>query len=410
QAGMPPVRIVEEPVAAATYFASVLGRQVPIGSVVVVHDFGAGTFDASVVARHAVGFEVLAVDGRGDLGGLDIDAQIVGHFAQQYRGLDEAAWQRLTEPTTLEDRRHRRLLWEDACAVKEQLSRSNAADLVIPLVNVDAHLTRSELEALAEPLLQRTVEVTQGAIRWAKLAEGRVAGLFLVGGSSRIPLLATLLHRSLGYPPEVLEQPELVVAEGALFAAAVPPTSPSATVMWKLPPPAVPLLPTSGAPVSGGAPGPSPVSVPPAPGMVSGVPGVVSGAPAAPASPAPAPGSPAPTPVGFQSGRAVVPDARPARTPRPPAVVNPTRALPPVTSPPTPGYGPYAPPVHVSAPPAPEPVWTGGAAHPQPSGRAGRIIGRLVTVLVLLATPLVAAYIAYQITTDQPLWPILITY
>jgi hypothetical protein len=61
-AGLGPVKLVPEPVAAATYFTQVLGRAVPVGSVVVVHDFGAGTFDASVVARTASGFEVLAVD------------------------------------------------------------------------------------------------------------------------------------------------------------------------------------------------------------------------------------------------------------------------------------------------------------------------------------------------------------
>ena len=73
RAGLGGARLVAEPVAAATYFAQVLGRDVPVGSVVVVHDFGAGTFDASVVARTAAGFEVLAVDGRDDIGGLDVD-------------------------------------------------------------------------------------------------------------------------------------------------------------------------------------------------------------------------------------------------------------------------------------------------------------------------------------------------
>src|SRR6185369_16892409 len=71
-AGLGRVRLVPEPVAAAAYFTQVLGRDVPIGAVVVVHDFGAGTFDASVVARTASGFEVLAVDGRDDIGGIDI--------------------------------------------------------------------------------------------------------------------------------------------------------------------------------------------------------------------------------------------------------------------------------------------------------------------------------------------------
>src|SRR5439155_1470712 len=80
-----------------TYFTNVLGRQVPIGSVVVVHDFGAGTFDVSVVARTGNGFDVLAVDGRDDVGGLDIDAAIVTHLGQRYGATPE--WQRLTSPS-----------------------------------------------------------------------------------------------------------------------------------------------------------------------------------------------------------------------------------------------------------------------------------------------------------------------
>src|SRR5438067_473745 len=95
-AGWPRVRLVEEPVAAATYFTNVLGRQVPVGSVVVVHDFGAGTFDVSVVAKTADGFDVLAVDGRDDIGGLDIDAAIVTHLGRLYGTTPE--WQRLTRP------------------------------------------------------------------------------------------------------------------------------------------------------------------------------------------------------------------------------------------------------------------------------------------------------------------------
>ncbi|MFF5293545.1 Hsp70 family protein [Paractinoplanes globisporus] len=222
RAGLEGARLVAEPVAAATYFAEVLGRDVPIGSVVVVHDFGAGTFDASVVARTASGFEVMAVDGRDDIGGLDVDAAIVEHLRT-----DE--WQRLLEPTTLEERRARRQLWDDVRIAKERLSRAQTADFVVPLLDTEAHLTRDELEKLARPVLDQTVRVTKGLLRWADLPEGRLAGVFLVGGASRIPLVATLLHRELGEAPVVIEQPELVVAEGSILAdAALLTTAPAA--------------------------------------------------------------------------------------------------------------------------------------------------------------------------------------
>jgi actin-like ATPase involved in cell morphogenesis len=213
RAGLTGARLVAEPVAAATYFAEVLGRDVPIGSVVVVHDFGAGTFDASVVARTSSGFEVMAVDGRDDIGGLDVDAAIVEHLRTD-------DWQRLLEPSTLEERRARRQLWDDVRIAKERLSRAQAADFVVPLLDTEVHLTRDELEQLARPVLEQTVRVTKSLIEWADLPEGRLAGVFLVGGASRIPLVATLLHRELGEPPVVIEQPELVVAEGSILADA----------------------------------------------------------------------------------------------------------------------------------------------------------------------------------------------
>ncbi|MDY7088465.1 MAG: Hsp70 family protein [Actinomycetota bacterium] len=213
RAGLTKVRLVAEPVAAATYFAEVLGRDVPIGSVVVVHDFGAGTFDASVVARTASGFEVMAVDGRDDIGGLDVDAAIVEH-------LRTSEWERLLEPSTAQERRAQRQLWEEVRIAKERLSRAQSADFVVPLLDTEVHLTRDELEKLARPVLDQTVRVTKGLLDWAALPDGRLAGVFLVGGASRIPLVATLLHRELGEAPVVIEQPELVVAEGSILADA----------------------------------------------------------------------------------------------------------------------------------------------------------------------------------------------
>jgi actin-like ATPase involved in cell morphogenesis len=230
-AGLEGARLVAEPVAAATYFAEVLGREVPIGSVVVVHDFGAGTFDASVVARTSEGFEVMAVDGRDDIGGLDIDAALVQHLVSD-------GWEPMMAPSSLAERRAQRQLWDEVRIAKERLSRHQSAEFVVPLLNREVHLTRDELETVARPILDQTIEITRSLLRWADLSDGRLAGVFLVGGASRIPLVATLLHRALGEAPVVIEQPELVVAEGSILADAAllasGPAAPGLTAEFRL--------------------------------------------------------------------------------------------------------------------------------------------------------------------------------
>src|SRR5437762_4064432 len=82
------------------------------------------------------------------------------------------------------------------------------------MLDSDVLVTRDELEVAARPLIDKTVRITQGVIRAAGVQPERIAGLFLVGGASRMPLVATRLHRALGQPAVALEQPELVVAQG----------------------------------------------------------------------------------------------------------------------------------------------------------------------------------------------------
>jgi molecular chaperone DnaK (HSP70) len=362
RAGLGGVRLVDEPVAAAAYFVSVLGRDVAAGSVVAVHDLGAGTFDASVVARTADGgFEVLAVDGRGDIGGLDIDAAIVAHLGRLCASRDPDNWARLTTPSTVEDRRYRRLLWDDVRVAKERLSRAQSADLVLPLLNIDVHLTREELDRLAQPLLEQTVQVTQGAMRWAQQRDPRpTAGVFLVGGASRIPLMATLLHRAIGEPPVAIEQPELVVAEGSLFATSTRPTDPAATVL------------VSVVPLSGATPTPWPVSGPPVPEPVPPAPGVER--------------EPA-----FVPGRAALVER--ARTPE----MAPTRAMPQL-------------PQRAAAPAEVARVESARPYQESRGGGFGPFARRLFVTVLLGATPVVAAYVTYKLALHESLLPIRVAW
>jgi molecular chaperone DnaK (HSP70) len=183
-AGLPDPAMVPEPVAAAGYFVTVLGRSIPAGSALVVYDFGGGTFDASAVTPSGDGYEVLAVGGLDNLGGVDLDAALLEFVATVHRGQNPDAWQRLEDPQTPADRRHRRHLIEDVRAAKEMLSRAASAMVPVPLLEMEARVSREEFDALARPLLDRTVATTTEVIRSAKLPPERIAAVLLVGGSS----------------------------------------------------------------------------------------------------------------------------------------------------------------------------------------------------------------------------------
>src|SRR5690348_10429811 len=227
RAGWPPVRLLPEPVAAARYFADVLRRPVPVGACLAVFDFGGGTLDVAVVRNENSQFNVLGSGGVEDLGGLDVDAALVEHLGGVLSASAPEVWQALNQPDTTSRRRDRRLFWEDVRGAKEMLSRTTVAPITIPGRDQAIHLTREELERVAEPLLRRAVWETGAVIHRCGLRPDQLAGLFLVGGSSRLPLAARLLHAELGIAPTVLEQPELPVAEGALAEVVPPAASPA---------------------------------------------------------------------------------------------------------------------------------------------------------------------------------------
>ncbi|MCY1142668.1 Hsp70 family protein [Actinoplanes sp. Pm04-4] len=310
--------LLPEPVAAARYFAEVLRRPLPVGASLAVFDFGGGTLDVAVVRHDGPGaassgfsgagssgaaFSVTASGGADDLGGLDVDAALVDHLGKSLAGAEPEAWRALTEPVTLAQWRARRQFWEDVRGAKEMLSRSSFAPVPVPGVEQAVHLTRDELEAVADPLVRRGVAEAGAVIKAAGLRPDELAGLFLVGGSSRVPLVARLLHAELGIAPTVLEQPELPVAEGATLPAprsassSGPPSSsrpvsgpPTATTAAE-PPTAAGGPPTAagGPPTTAGGP-PTAAAGPPTP------------LPAAPVPAQPAAGSPPPSAPAGRTG------------------------------------------------------------------------------------------------------------
>jgi actin-like ATPase involved in cell morphogenesis len=207
--------LVPEPVAAAAHFASFPGQRLAPGQALAVYDLGAGTFDVAIVAATQTGYAVLAEAGLPDLGGLDVDQALLEHVGRQVSIRDPGRWQHILRPESTADRRARRAMAEDVKAAKEALSRHPQTEVPLPEPFEDVLVTRIELEALIRPSLLRSVELLAGTIRSTGMTPDRLVGIYLVGGSSRIPLIATLIAEQLGVVPSSLDQPETAVALGA---------------------------------------------------------------------------------------------------------------------------------------------------------------------------------------------------
>ena len=378
-AGLHNVRLIPEPVGAAVYFTTVLGHQVADGRPLGVFDFGGGTLDVAVVRRDGNTFTVLSTGGLPDLGGVDLDSALVDHLGQLIAQRDPALWRRLSNPESSADRRSRQLLWDDVRGAKESLSRTTSAPVNVPETDTDLHLTREEFERLTTPLLQRAINETQRVIREARMEPAQLAGLFLVGGSSRVPLVARMLHSGLGIPPTVLEQPEVAVAEGAAKLGAAKP-GPGQQAPSNSPMSAPPSAPHSGPPMQSQQPpyrppaqqqqahSPAPPNRPMSSPPVSGPP--VSAAPVSPMSP---PYQPQQTSYSPPQPQGYTPPPQQAYTPPPPRppVLPPIQRMQPPPPQPQVIQVPYAVPV----PQHPQPVFI-----PRKKSRKG-----LITALVIVA-------------------------
>lgn len=221
------VTLLPEPVAAAVFHTSTFSRHEDgSGSggptALAVLDLGGGTVDVSVVRgdgdEAAGGFRVLATKGDPGFGGADVDQALLEFIGSRVAEKNKDAWRALMEGRELSDRRRRRVLRQDVRGAKETLSRHAYTDVPMPQPFADAHVTRQDLERLIAEPLGRAVALTSAAITEAGLRPNQLSGIFLVGGSSRIPMVGRLVHEQLGVVPTTLDQPETVVARGAMLS------------------------------------------------------------------------------------------------------------------------------------------------------------------------------------------------
>ncbi|MFW5920977.1 MAG: molecular chaperone DnaK [Polyangiales bacterium] len=218
-AGLNVLRIVNEPTAAALAY----GLEKKGNETVLVFDFGGGTFDVSVLEVGEGVFEVRSTHGDTHLGGSDVDYAIVDWLAEDFKkeyGVelkkDKQALQRMLEASE---------------KAKIELSGLPETTISLPFIAMDPgsnaplylekKLTRSKLEELMAPLLQRLRGPVDDALRDAKITKDDIDEIILVGGSTRVPAVKKIVQEMLGKQPNQSVNPDEVVALGAAVQAGV---------------------------------------------------------------------------------------------------------------------------------------------------------------------------------------------
>lgn len=218
-AGLDVLRIINEPTAAAlAYGIDKDGKEEKI----LVFDLGGGTFDVSVLEMSEGTFEVLATSGDNKLGGDDWDDAItswlIKEFKSQYSNIDIAndkmAMQRIRDASE---------------KAKIELSGSMKTQIMLPFltmsdagpVNFEIELTRAKFENLTKILLDRCIKPLEDAIKESKLSITEIDKILMVGGSTRIPAVQTLVKKFVGKDLNKTINPDEVVALGAAVQGGV---------------------------------------------------------------------------------------------------------------------------------------------------------------------------------------------
>jgi molecular chaperone DnaK len=215
-AGLEPVRILNEPTAAAlTYEAG--HRE---GKRVVVYDLGGGTFDVSVVRIEDGVVEVISGHGNNHLGGDDFDARLVGHILDHLKikqGIDVSGDLRaMARISRAAETAKKRLSVEAYCPVAEEyLTEASGKP-----VHLSLEITRPEYEAMISPFIEETLEAVHVALTGAGMAVSEVDEILLVGGATRTPLVQRRLEETFGMAPRGEVDPDLCVALGAAIQGA----------------------------------------------------------------------------------------------------------------------------------------------------------------------------------------------
>ncbi len=220
-AGLKVLRIINEPTASALAYGL---DKIKDGKEhrFLVYDLGGGTFDVSILNLADGVFEVEASSGNGHLGGDDFDARVMDWIADTFK--NQNGFELKRDPMT------NQRLKEAAEKAKIELSSVMSTDINLPFITIDSNgqpvhfdatLTRAVFDQITEDLVQATVEPMERAMKDANLTIDDIDKILLVGGSSRIPAVQTLIRNKFHKEPSKGVNPDESVAVGAAIQAGV---------------------------------------------------------------------------------------------------------------------------------------------------------------------------------------------
>ena len=217
-AGFKVERIINEPTAAALAF----GLSKMDQAIYAVYDFGGGTFDISIIESNEGLIEVLATRGDNNLGGDDLDQLVADHI-----------WNKFVEKNKLGEispsKKEKARLMRIAERSKINLSKEVLVDIQESFFlqkdgnnyHLEQKLSREEFENLILSKVEATIEHLELAVEDSKLQLNELDGILLVGGSSKIPMIAKLIEEKLGISPILMDFPDEAVSHGATIQGAI---------------------------------------------------------------------------------------------------------------------------------------------------------------------------------------------
>lgn len=216
-AGLEVVRIINEPTAASLAY----GLDKKGDQEILVYDFGGGTLDVTIMEMGGGVFEVKSTSGDTQLGGTDMDNILIDYIAEDFKskeGID------LRKDKTAVQR-----LREAAEKAKIELSTTMQTSINLPFItanqagpkHLEMKLTRSKLEELVMPIIAKTRQPMEQAIKDAGLKTSDITTIILVGGPTRMPVVKKFVSDVVGREPERGIDPMECVAMGAAIQAGV---------------------------------------------------------------------------------------------------------------------------------------------------------------------------------------------